>query len=118
MKTFLACDIPGYGVGSGQVLKGAILPQAGVGRRLHAPGRMEPLRRCPVHAASPPTRSETMMKLARSILLLLGVALASAAAWADEYDDTVKVFKMAGESGKFFDKAHGYAVFPTIGKGG
>ena len=37
---------------------------------------------------------------------------------ADEYDDTIKVFKKAGESGEFFEKSYGYAVFPTIGKGG
>lgn len=38
--------------------------------------------------------------------------------WADEYSDTIKVFRDAGESGSFFDKSYGYAVFPTIGKGG
>ena len=32
--------------------------------------------------------------------------------------DTIKVFKDAGESGTFFAKSYGYAVFPTIGKGG
>ena len=39
-------------------------------------------------------------------------------AWADEYSDTIKIFQDAGESGKFFGKSYGYAVFPTIGKGG
>jgi lipid-binding SYLF domain-containing protein len=58
------------------------------------------------------------MRHIKSILLILALALSSAAAWADEYDDTIKVFKMAGESGSFFDKAYGYAVFPSIGKGG
>ncbi len=38
--------------------------------------------------------------------------------WAGDYDDTIKVFKNAGESGDFFNKSYGYAVFPTIGKGG
>lgn len=37
---------------------------------------------------------------------------------ADIYDDTIKIFRDAGESGKFFNSAYGYAVFPTIGKGG
>ena len=37
---------------------------------------------------------------------------------ADEYDDTIAVFKNAGESGTFFAQSYGYAVFPTIGKGG
>jgi lipid-binding SYLF domain-containing protein len=39
-------------------------------------------------------------------------------ALADDYADTIKVFRNAGESGSFFDKSYGYAVFPTIGKGG
>ncbi len=38
--------------------------------------------------------------------------------WAGEYQDTIKVFKDAGESGGFFKNCYGYAVFPTIGKGG
>ncbi len=50
-------------------------------------------------------------------LLVLSLLMASLA-WADDYDDTIKVFKDAGESGAFFQKAYGYAVFPTIGKGG
>lgn len=50
-------------------------------------------------------------------LLVLPLLMASLA-WADDYADTVKVFKSAGESGKFFQNAYGYAVFPTIGKGG
>ena len=48
-----------------------------------------------------------------SLLLLAGVP-----AQADEYSDTVNSFRTAGESGKFFDSAYGYAVFPTIGKAG
>ncbi|MBX5460845.1 MAG: lipid-binding SYLF domain-containing protein [Steroidobacteraceae bacterium] len=39
-------------------------------------------------------------------------------ALADEYEDTIKLFKNAGESAAFFDKSYGYAVFPTVGKGG
>jgi lipid-binding SYLF domain-containing protein len=38
--------------------------------------------------------------------------------WAGEYEDTLKVFKNAGESGDFFSKSYGWAIFPTIGKGG
>lgn len=37
---------------------------------------------------------------------------------ADAYKDTIEIFKKAGESGTFFDSAYGYAVFPTVGKGG
>src|SRR5262249_45941362 len=36
----------------------------------------------------------------------------------DDYADTIKLFKNAGQSAEFFDKSYGYAVFPTIGKGG
>ena len=38
--------------------------------------------------------------------------------WAGDYEDTIEVFKDAGESGEFFGKSYGYAVFPTIGKAG
>ncbi len=38
--------------------------------------------------------------------------------WADEYSDTVNIFKNAGESAGFFKSSYGYALFPTIGKGG
>ena len=37
---------------------------------------------------------------------------------ADEYDDTIAVFKNAGESAAFFENSYAYAVFPTVGKGG
>lgn len=54
--------------------------------------------------------------LAASIALA-GLAAAPTPARADDYADTVQLFKNAGQSGTFFNKAHGYAVFPTIGKG-
>ena len=56
----------------------------------------------------------------RMPVLMLGVALLllTMTAGADEYDDTIALFKNAGESGAFFAKSHGYAVFPTVGKGG
>src|SRR5262245_52360617 len=44
--------------------------------------------------------------------------LSSVQVWADPYDDTVNLFKNAGESASFFKTSYGYAVFPTIGKGG
>jgi lipid-binding SYLF domain-containing protein len=53
-----------------------------------------------------------------SLLTLASMALAALPARADEYQDTIDVFRKAEESGKFFASAHGYAVFPTIGKGG
>ena len=47
-----------------------------------------------------------------TLLMFAGIAS------ADEYDDTIALFKGAGESGEFFKNCYGYAVFPTIGKGG
>ena len=58
------------------------------------------------------------MKAIRAVSLLVLASLLSAPAWADEYDDTIALFKNAGESAGFFAKSYGYAVFPTIGKGG
>jgi lipid-binding SYLF domain-containing protein len=37
---------------------------------------------------------------------------------ADEYSDTTELFHNAGQSAEFFKHCYGYAVFPTIGKGG
>ena len=51
-------------------------------------------------------------------LVLPVLVLTGSLAWADEYSDTIEVFKKAGESSKFFDNSYGYAVFPSIGKGG
>jgi lipid-binding SYLF domain-containing protein len=58
------------------------------------------------------------MLLTRIKLLALMVTLVSvsAAARADDYADTVKIFKEAGASSGFFGNSYGYAVFPTIGK--
>jgi lipid-binding SYLF domain-containing protein len=55
--------------------------------------------------------------VAVSAVLLL-VICSVGRAWADDYADTVKIFKEAGESSVFFDNSYGYAIFPTIGKGG
>ena len=54
---------------------------------------------------------------ARAGLLVL-VLSAFAQARADQYADTINVFRSAIESKGFFDSAYGYVVFPTIGKGG
>jgi lipid-binding SYLF domain-containing protein len=37
---------------------------------------------------------------------------------ADEFTDAAKVFKDSPAVVPFFEKSHGYAIFPTIGKGG
>ena len=59
-----------------------------------------------------------MTAIKRTFLTLLLLALPFASAFADEYASAINVFKGAGESGSFFDSSYGYAVFPTIGKGG
>jgi lipid-binding SYLF domain-containing protein len=51
-------------------------------------------------------------------MLIAVMSLVAVTAFADEYDDTVAIFKNAGESGSFFEKSYGYAVLPTVGKGG
>jgi len=59
-----------------------------------------------------------MMK--RSLGLLAGAVLLmfAATSWADDYSETIQLFKDAGASAAFFEKSYGYAVFPGIGKGG
>jgi lipid-binding SYLF domain-containing protein len=59
-----------------------------------------------------------MIKRLVSLLALFSLPFVAAPAWADEYQDTINVFKKATESSSFFKTAYGYAVFPTIGKGG
>jgi len=57
-------------------------------------------------------------KLLSSIFIALLAFLTATVSWADGYDDSKAVFEGAGASGAFFDSAYGYALFPTIGKGG
>ena len=57
-----------------------------------------------------------------AVLFSLLVAIPFAQAFADNADpakceEAIKVFRAAGESGKFFDKSFGYAVFPAVGEG-
>ncbi len=51
-------------------------------------------------------------------LAFLLIGLCSHLAYADEYESAINSFREAGESGAYFEKSVGYAVFPTIGKGG
>lgn len=61
---------------------------------------------------------QRIFKASLILPLLSLVLLIAAPVRADEYSDTITSFMNAGESGKFFDSAYGYAVFPTIGKVG
>ncbi len=58
------------------------------------------------------------MKVIRSVLTVMALLAITGVAAADRYTDTVELFKNAGESATFFKSCYGYAVFPTIGKGG
>jgi len=50
--------------------------------------------------------------------LITAVAFVTVPALADSYSDTIELFKNAGASAAFLSSSFGYAVFPTIGKGG
>ena len=49
------------------------------------------------------------------IVMLLTISRASA---AEDYSSTINVFKKSPQVQPYFKNAYGYAVFPTIGKGG
>ena len=59
-----------------------------------------------------------MRTMRNTLLMMAAMLLASGPALADKYSDTIDLFKNAGQSGSFFEKCYGYAVFPTIGKAG
>ncbi len=59
-----------------------------------------------------------MRTMKGTLLMMAAMLLASGPALADKYSDTIELFKNAGQSGSFFEKCYGYAVFPTIGKAG
>jgi len=58
------------------------------------------------------------MKRTLGWALSVALLLCAAASRADDYSDTVTLFRNAGQSGRFFQNCYGYAVFPGIGKGG
>jgi len=60
------------------------------------------------------------MKTIRPILLILFVWIAAngSQVFADEYSQTVAVFKNSPAVAPFIKNCYGYAVFPTVGKGG
>ena len=53
-----------------------------------------------------------------TLLFIATLLLAAVPASADEYTDTIAIFKKAGESAAFFNNSYAYLVFPNIGKGG
>jgi len=66
-----------------------------------------------------PVLGVNMTTLIRNVTLSILLVLAPVSGvLADEYADAIQAFKGAGQSGELFKTAYGYAVFPTIGKGG
>ncbi len=62
-----------------------------------------------------------MQRLARYVAVLAFASAAatySAVASADDYSDTIALFKGSSQSAAFFNNSYGYAVFPTVGEGG
>ena len=59
-----------------------------------------------------------MRKIWGACLLASSLLLPASRALADSYSDTTSLFKNARQSSSFFSSSYGYAVFPTIGKGG
>jgi lipid-binding SYLF domain-containing protein len=58
------------------------------------------------------------MMTTRFLGVTLALALGTGVAYASEYDETIALFKHAGDSAVFFKDCYAYAVFPTIGAGG
>ena len=54
------------------------------------------------------------------VCLIYPALMLSAPAWADDpaYVAAISVFRSAEDTHRFFANSYGYAVFPTIGKGG
>lgn len=59
-----------------------------------------------------------MKVFARTLAVIAVLALPAGFVYADVYGDTISLFKEAGASARYFHDSYGYAVFPTIGKGG
>jgi lipid-binding SYLF domain-containing protein len=111
--------------GSALLVGGAATSRYCLSGGLHFPGARA-YRLC---YKAPPDKKEilTMKPNISAFLVFVLFALPFTGAWADEdspaeqekkYQDTIKIFEGAGQSGTFFDNSYGYAVFPTIGKAG
>jgi lipid-binding SYLF domain-containing protein len=59
-----------------------------------------------------------MPNIFKTCLLLVLTALPFGVATAGKDSDTADLFRNSDQSSEFFKKSYGYAVFPTIGKGG
>ncbi|GIU32243.1 lipid-binding SYLF domain-containing protein [Shewanella schlegeliana] len=57
-------------------------------------------------------------RITASLCLLASVMIAPQALAEDSYAQAKSTFQQASETQKFFNNAYGYALFPTVGKGG
>jgi lipid-binding SYLF domain-containing protein len=60
----------------------------------------------------------TVFRFLALLVIMLLVSSFPDPAHADKYSDTIEVFKKSAVVQPFFKTAYGYAVFPTVGKGG
>jgi lipid-binding SYLF domain-containing protein len=59
-----------------------------------------------------------MKAIARICAVIAALAAPAGLVLADAFGDTADLFRHAGTSAHYFQDSYGYAVFPTIGKGG
>jgi hypothetical protein len=64
------------------------------------------------------SRSYFIERLGRLGIIAALCAVFAGTARADNYSDTIALFRNSGQSSAFFARSYAYAVFPTIGKGG
>ena len=56
--------------------------------------------------------------LIRIFIIVAAITVSACPVQADNYTDTINLFKKSPAVKPFFEGAYGYAVFPTVGKGG
>lgn len=59
-----------------------------------------------------------MRAMHKQLVLMSALALTAGLAFADPYDNAIDAFKQAHQSAGFFSDSYGYAIFPTVAKGG
>jgi lipid-binding SYLF domain-containing protein len=60
---------------------------------------------------------KTLLRALMMTALVTTFTVAAHAATAQQYQDTIELFKHAGQSAHFFHDSYAYAVFPTVGEG-
>lgn len=58
------------------------------------------------------------MKAFATLFALLIATTSALAADVEDYSATLEVFQQSPQTASYFENAYGYAVFPTVGKGG